>query len=46
MDRFRSGYPAGYLQFFWIRIDLDIYFFKNWIRTGSGYLFDFYNEIA
>jgi len=18
---------------------------KNWIRTGSGYLFDFYNEI-
>jgi len=20
-------------------------FEKNWIRTGSGYLFDFYNEI-
>jgi len=19
---------------------------KNWIRTGSGYLFDFYNEIS
>jgi len=24
-----------------------IYIFeKNWIRTGSGYLFDFYNEIS
>jgi len=21
-------------------------FFLNWIRTGSGYLFDFYNEIS
>jgi len=21
-------------------------FEKNWIRTGSGYLFDFYNEIS
>jgi len=25
---------------------LDIYFWKKtWIRTGSGYLFDFYKEI-
>jgi len=45
MDRIRIGYPAGYLGFLdqdwsWIFI-----FEKNWIRTGSGYLFDFYNEI-
>jgi len=45
MDRIRIGYPAGYLQFFfdqhwnWIFI-----FEKNWIRTRTGYLFDFYNE--
>jgi len=25
---------------------LDINFFFNWKRTGSGYLFDFYNEIS
>ena len=26
-------------------LDLDIHFGKNWIRAGSGYLFDFYNNI-
>jgi len=45
MDRIRIGYPARYLRFFsyqdWIFI-----FEKNWIRTGSGYLFYFYNEIS
>jgi len=43
MDRIR--YPAGYLIFLdqdWIWIFI---FEKNWIRTGSGHLFDFYNEI-
>jgi len=28
-------------DWFWIFI-----FEKNWIRTGSGYWFDFYNEIS
>jgi len=46
MDRIRTGYPAGYLRFFlhqdWIWIFI---FEKNWIRTGSGYLFDFYDKI-
>jgi len=44
-DRMRIGYPAGYLQFFGSGTDLDIYFEKKWIRTRSGYLFDFYNKI-
>jgi len=47
MDRIRIRCPAGYLQFFsdqeWIWIFI---FEKNWIRTGSGCLFDFYNEIS
>ena len=43
MDRIMIGYPAGYLQFFWIWIFI---FEKNWIRTGSVYLFDFYNDIS
>jgi len=45
MDWIRIGYPAGYLRFLdqdWIGVYV---FEKNWIRTGSGYLFDFYNEI-
>jgi len=46
MDRIRIGYPVGYLRFFsdqaWIWIFI---FEKNWIRTGSGYWSDFYNEI-
>jgi len=46
MARIRIGYPAGYLRFFldqdWIWIFI---FEENWIRIGSGYLFDFYNEI-
>jgi len=45
MDRIRIGYPAGYLQLFWIRIGFGYLFKKNWIRTGSGYTFDFYKEI-
>ena len=45
MDRIRIGYPAGYLQFNWIRIRIGYLFLKNWIRIGSAYLFDFYNEI-
>jgi len=32
---------AIFLDWIWIFI-----FEKNWIRTGSGYLFDFYNEIS
>jgi len=32
-------------DFFGSRLDLDIHFWKNWIRTGSGYWLDFYNEI-
>jgi len=32
-------------DFFGSGLDLDIFLNKNWIRTGSGYLFDFYNEI-
>jgi len=47
MDRIRIRYPAGYWRFClkqdWIWI---IVFDENWIRTGSGYLFDFYNEIS
>ena len=27
-------------------LDWDIHFFLNWIRRGSGYFFDFYNEIC
>jgi len=46
MDRIRSGCPAGFLRFCldqdWIWIFV---FEKIWIRTRSGYLFDFYNEI-
>jgi len=33
------------LRFFGSGLDLEIIFEKNWIRTGSGYLFDFYNKI-
>ena len=46
MNRIRIVYPAGYCDFSdrdWIWI---FTFEKNWIRTGSGYLFDFYNEIS
>jgi len=42
MDRIRIGYPAGYLRFFRIRIGFGYLFLK---KIGSGYLFDFYNEI-
>jgi len=42
MDRIRIGYPAGYLRFFWIRIGFGYLYSK---KIGSGYLFDFYNEI-
>jgi len=46
MDRIRIGYPPGYLRFFWVRIEFGYLFLKkNWIRTRSRYLFDFYNEI-
>ena len=46
MDRIRIGHPAGYLRFFRIRIGFGYSFLKkNWNRTGSGYWFDFYNEI-
>ena len=31
-------------DFFGSGLELDIHFWKNWIRTGSGYWFDFYNE--
>jgi len=49
MDRIRIGYPAGcrILALFsdqdWIWIFI---FEKNWIRTASGYLFNFSNEIS
>jgi len=33
-------------DFFESGLDLDIYFGKNWIKTGSGYSFDLYNEIS
>ena len=33
-------------DFFGLGLDLDIDFWKNWIRTGSGYLFDFHYEIS
>jgi len=33
MDRIRIGYPAGYLQFFWIRIGFGYLFLK---KIGSG----------
>jgi len=46
MDRNRIGYPVGYWRFFGSGLDLDIYFWKKWNRTGSGYLFDFFNEIS
>jgi len=46
MDRIRIGYPAGYLRFFRIRIEFGYLSKKKWIRTGSGYRFDFYNEIS
>ena len=42
MDRIRIGYPAGYLRFFRIRIGFGYSFLK---KIGSGYWFDFYNEI-
>jgi len=46
MSKMRIGYPAGYLRFClkqdWIWI---IIFEEDWIRLGSGYLFDFYNEV-
>jgi len=46
MDRIRIGYPAGFLRFFRIKIGMGYLFLKNnWIRTGSRYWFDFYNEI-
>jgi len=45
MDRIRIGYPAGYFRFFWIRIGFGYLFLKK-IGSGSGYLFDFYNEIS
>jgi len=34
---------ASFLDQDWILIFI---FEKNWITTGSGYLFDFYNEIS
>jgi len=43
MDKIRIGYPAGYLQFFRIRIGFGYLFLK---KFGSGrYLLDFYNQI-
>jgi len=33
---------CNFLDQDWIWISI---FEKNWIRTGSGYLFEFYNEI-
>jgi len=42
MDRIRIGCPAGYLQFFGVRIGFRYLFLK---KIGSGYWFDFYNEI-
>ena len=33
-------------DFFRTGLELDNYFEKNWIRRGSGDLFDFYNEIT
>jgi len=46
MDRIRLDTLQDTCDFFGPGLDLDIYFWKkNWIRTGSGYLFDFYNEI-
>jgi len=44
MDRIRIGYPAGYLRFFRIRIGFGYSFLKT-NGSGSGYWFDFYNEI-
>jgi len=44
MARKRIGYPARYLRFFGIRIGFGYLFLKK-IGSGSGYLFDFYNEI-
>ena len=38
----RVGYHAGYLRFFRIRIGFGYSFLK---KIGSGYWFDFYNEI-
>jgi len=43
MDRIRIGYPAGYLRFFRIRIGFGYLILK---KIGTGYLFDFYNEIS
>ena len=44
-----TGWGLDILQdtcnYFGSGLDLDIYFKKNWIRTGSGYTFDFYKEI-
>jgi len=34
MDRIRIGYPAGYLRFFWIRIEFGYLFLKK-IRSGQ-----------
>jgi len=46
MERIRIGYPAGYLQFFSDQDWMWTFIFeKNWIKTGSGYWFDFHNEI-
>ena len=41
-DWISCGIPAIFLYQDWIWIFI---LEKNWIRTGSGYLFDFYNEI-
>jgi len=43
MNRIRIGYPAGYLQLFWIRMRFGYLILK---KIGSGYLFDFYNETS
>jgi len=40
-----SCWMPGYLRFFGSGLDLYVYFWKKWIRTGSGYLFNFCNEI-
>jgi len=45
MDRIKIGYPAGYLRFFRIRIGFGCLCLKK-IGSGSGYRFDFYNEIT
>jgi len=31
-------------DFFGSGVDLDVYFWKEFVRTGSGYFFDIYNE--